>query len=178
MNPHEVLGVDESVSDDALRRRLRILSKMFHPDKHQNDKSAVFFFQLIQKSFKSIQESRTKIVIPDVSITPKPSASTPRHPTEEIDSTSQLSESAIRTLSHRLHDPWFQPEFSLTEFFGDVSIPKEKHPPSSTSNNAKPPRVEPKREVEHKKRSSKTSSSNRLPSTIRTHSDRISVGMP
>ena len=138
MNPHEILGVEEGIEPDSLKRRYKILSKMFHPDKHQNDKSAVFFFQLIKKSYDSIVSSREKIVIPDVKISKSKIQSSRSRKEEKSDNQSQehrnekmipgtnITQNDIRVLSEKLHDPWFQPEFSLTEFFGDVNIPKKK----------------------------------------------------
>ena len=38
---------------------------------------------------------------------------------------SNISENDIKILAQQLKDPWFQPEFSLTEFFGDVEIQKK-----------------------------------------------------
>ena len=136
MNPHEILGVEEGVEPDSLKRRYKILSKMFHPDKHQNDKSAVFFFQLIKKSYDAIVSSREKIVIPDVKISKSKMQSSKlkkeelsesqEHRSEKIIPGTNITQNDIRVLSEKLHDPWFQPEFSLTDFFGDVSIPKKK----------------------------------------------------
>lgn len=141
MNPHEILGVEEGIEPDSLKRRYKILSKMFHPDKHQNDKSAVFFFQLIKKSYDSIVSSREKIVIPDVKISKSKMQSSRQNIKEEEKSDNQsqehrnekmipgtnITQNDIRVLSEKLHDPWFQPEFSLTEFFGDVNFPKKKN---------------------------------------------------
>lgn len=140
MNPHEILGVEEGIELDSLKRRYKILSKMFHPDKHQNDKSAVFFFQLIKKSYDSIVSSREKIVIPDVKISKSKMQSSRQnikkeegsddqsqeHRNEKMIPGTSITQNDIRVLSEKLHDPWFQPEFSLTEFFGDVNVPKKK----------------------------------------------------
>jgi hypothetical protein len=149
MNPHEILGVQEGIEADSLKRRYKILSKMFHPDRHQNDKSAVFFFQLIKKSYDSILLSREEIVIPEVIISKSEMQSSKQktkkedtkkaerqekqerqerqeHRNEKIIPGTNITQNDIRVLSEKMHDPWFQPEFSLTEFFGDVSLPKKK----------------------------------------------------
>ena len=135
MNPHEILGVEEGIDADSLKRRYKILCKMFHPDKHQNDRSAVFFFQLIKKGYESLVSSREKIVIPDVKISKSKLPSSKQDTKKEEQSGRQkeriipgtnITQNDIRVLSEKLHDPWFQPEFSLTEFFGDVNIPKKK----------------------------------------------------
>ena len=117
-NPYEVLGVDESLDEKSLKRRYKQLCKMYHPDKHEGDKTAIYLFQLIQKAYESLKE--TKIVLPMME---SKKQSPPK--SEPVVPGTNISENDIRILGEKLKDPWFHPSFNLTEFFGDVAIPEE-----------------------------------------------------
>lgn len=170
-NPHEVLGIDENVTTEHLKKRYKKLCRLYHPDKHDQDKTSLFMFQLIQKSYQSILKSRENSsgsldVELDESnekegkksdqdfvrfvrankINTKPEEKNDElstnlkrkntqnkqqeHDKSDILKDTNISENDIRVLAQRIKDPWFQPEFSLTEFFGDVSIPDK-----SSNNN-------------------------------------------
>ena len=57
-NPHDILGVDEDVDDSELKKRYKFVSKMVHPDKHNNDKSAQALFQMVKNSYESIKKNK------------------------------------------------------------------------------------------------------------------------
>lgn len=126
-NPHEILGVDEGEDFEVIRKRFKTVSKMFHPDKHQNDKSAIVIYQIIKSSYDSLKASKTKIVLPvmDPQITDKTNESQ-SEPKQSLVPGTNITENDIRILGEKLNDPWFHPQFDLTDMFGDVNIPKEK----------------------------------------------------
>lgn len=134
MNPHHLLGVDENIDSDDLKKRYKTVCKMFHPDKHNQDKSAVFVFQLVKDAYDNIKSTRKKINIPKI---PKIAATQPEVKKEEsIVPGTNITENDIRILGEKFQDPWFHPSFNLTEFFGDVSVPdkntkKDLRPESS-----------------------------------------------
>lgn len=133
INPHILLGVDEDADDDVVRKRYKTVSKMFHPDKHQNDKSAVAIFQLLREAYDKIKESRKKIVIPKIPKVEKlsakkdtPSTPAPTPIANPVVPGTNITENDIRILGEQIKDPWFHQDFSLTDFFGDVAIPEDK----------------------------------------------------
>ena len=128
MNPHNLLGVHETIEHEHLRKRYKEVCKMFHPDKHNQDKSAVFVFQLVKDAYEKIKESRKKINIPKIpKLTETPIKQTPteQRPAPIVPGTN-ITENDIRILGEQLKDPWFHPDFSLTDFFIDVSVPDKK----------------------------------------------------
>tara|TARA_B100001741_G_scaffold313747_2_gene321671 strand:- start:3309 stop:3749 length:441 start_codon:yes stop_codon:yes gene_type:complete len=133
MNPHHLLGVDENVDSDDLKKRYKTVCKMFHPDKHNQDKSSVFVFQLVKEAYENIKTSRKKIHIPKipkiVDGEVKSETAKPEKPEEKKDASivpgTNITENDIRILGEQLKDPWFHPSFSLTDFFGDVSVPEK-----------------------------------------------------
>ncbi len=128
-NPHEILGVEEGDDMSVIRQRYKMVSKMFHPDKHRNDKSAIAVFQLVKSCYDSLKESKKKIVLPIIdSIDAQPTKpdETISHEKSSVISGTNITENDIRILGERLNDPWFHPEFDLTDLFGDVKIPEKK----------------------------------------------------
>lgn len=126
LNPHEILGVEEGCDMETIKKRFKTVSKMFHPDKHKNDLSAIAIYKIIRSSYDTLKENKSKIVLPvlDPQIedanTKKPKAG----PKDDIViSGTNISENDIRILGEKLNDPWFSPQFDLTDFFGDVKIP-------------------------------------------------------
>jgi DnaJ-class molecular chaperone len=136
MNPHHLLGVDENIDHDELKKRYKTVCKMFHPDKHNQDKSAVFVFQLVKDAYDKIKSSRKKINIPKIpTITDTKEKPVQQTQMPSIVPGTNISENDIRILGEQLKDPWFHPSFNLTDFFGDVSVPeknkKDMRPQSS-----------------------------------------------
>ena len=136
-DPHQILGVSEDIDDHTLKKRYKRLCKMFHPDKMDNDQTAVVFFTMIQNSYENIKRSRVRIEIPLLDSPPKnkkPSTqkdtsedSIEKKPKEDIViEGTNITNNDIRILGEKLQDPWFHPSFNLTEMFGDVNIPKKK----------------------------------------------------
>ena len=119
MNPYTILGVVDNDSDDRLKRRYRTVCKMYHPDKHANDKTAVALFQIIKDAYEKIKFVRKKIVVGDVEIETE---STPQQ-----SSTSQTpgSHAKHHVLGHVRKDPWFHQGFNLVEYFGNDCFPTE-----------------------------------------------------
>lgn len=149
VDPHEILGVKQGVDEYKLRKRYKKVCKMYHPDKHDGDASSVAIFHLIQKSYETIKKSQEKIELPMIKNEPNTVRKNDRSDridkkddaknhnrdnstqmnTSRSESTiegTNITENDIRVLSQRLNDPWFQPSFSLSEFFGDVQVPKKK----------------------------------------------------
>lgn len=139
-NPYTLLGVEQDDDTDRIRKRYKTVSRMFHPDKHANDKSAVAVFQLIKHSYESIKSSRTRMVLPKVPETlieqtaggrsskPVPGAQSSDAQVKKdpvIVPGTNLTANDIRILGEQLKDPWFHPNFNLTEMFGDVSVPEK-----------------------------------------------------
>ena len=124
-NPHEILGVEEGDDMTVIKQRFRTVSKMFHPDRHGNDKSAVVVFQLVRSCYDSLKESKKKIVLPviesETQQLPKNEQNIPEK--SSVIPGTNITENDIRILGEKLNDPWFRPEFELTELFGDVNIP-------------------------------------------------------
>ena len=136
MNPHHLLGVDENTDSEELHKRYKKVCKIFHPDKHNQDKSAVFVFQLVKDAYDKIKSSRKKIHIPKIPkiSDSKEQAAQPAQMPSIVPGTN-ITENDIRILGEQLKDPWFHPAFNLTDFFGDVSVPekskKDMRPQSS-----------------------------------------------
>jgi curved DNA-binding protein CbpA len=120
-DPHAILGVEQNADLKEIRRRYKNLCVMYHPDKHNQDKSAVTIFQIIQDAYKSLKESRKRIVLP--TLEEKVEKSTQEKP---ILPGTNISEKDLMILGEKLNDPWFTPSFDLTELFGDVTIPDKK----------------------------------------------------
>ena len=130
MNPYNLLGIDEEVSYDDLKKRYKTVCKMFHPDKHGGDKSAVFIFQMITKAYNQIKESKKRTNIPKIPKI-KQSDVDGKKQSEQINNHqsivpgTNITENDIRILGQQLKDPWFNPDFNLTDFFGDVAVPEK-----------------------------------------------------
>lgn len=141
-NPHEVLGVEEDASEDSVKKRYKRVSKMFHPDKHDQDPSSKFFFQMIVDAYTKIKRSREKIELPRIEDKRKKEKKEKdlelerdkrsqektklRAETPVIVPGTNITENDIRILGEQIKDPWFQQPFELTDFFGDVAIPENK----------------------------------------------------
>ena len=152
INPYQLLDVDETIEDNVLRKRYKTVSKMIHPDKHNQDGSSVFIFQLVKSAYENIKASRQKMIIPKISV---PKVNKIEEKTNEIEvdvseSNAQqneqqkknpivpgtnITENDIKILGQLNIDPWFNPNFSLTEFFGDVEIPEKN---KNKTNNMRP----------------------------------------
>lgn len=131
-NPHEILGVAEGDDMSTIKQRFKTISKIYHPDKHGNDKSAIVIYQIIRNAYDSLKESKKKIVLPvmDPQIVEKKDSLPKEKTKSELKSDTvvpgiNITENDIRILGERLNDPWFHPEFDLTDFFGDVKIPEK-----------------------------------------------------
>lgn len=123
MDPYKLLGVEQNCADTDLKKRYRHVSKMFHPDKHNQDPTSIAVFQMIKNAYdniKNIREHKTHII---------PKIEPPKSDQRQIRDTSKDNKTEneqIRTIAEPLRDPWFHPEFELTDFFGDITIPKKK----------------------------------------------------
>lgn len=131
-NPHEILGVEEGDNMSTIKQRFKTVSKIYHPDKHMNDKTAIIIYQIIRNAYDSLKESKKKIVLPvmDPQIVEKKESLSKDDTKAVIKQDSivpgtNITENDIRILGERLNDPWFHPEFELTDFFGDVTIPEK-----------------------------------------------------
>ena len=129
-NPHQILGVEESADMSTVKKRFKIVSKMFHPDKHGNDPSAVVIYQIIRSSYDTLKENKSKIVLPVLEEKIKQHIETPN--SSVADSSSKITENDIKILGEKLLDPWGNPHLNLAEMFGDVNIPKSNN---DTSNS-------------------------------------------
>lgn len=126
-NPYEILGVDETWEVKDIKKRFRKLCKVYHPDKHENDKTAVVFFQMLHKAYESLS-NQNKLDLPMLE---EPKKKEP--PKNVVVPGTNITENDMRILGERLKDPWFNPSFSLTEFFGDVAVP-DKNKPNKTQS--------------------------------------------
>ena len=135
-DPHKILSVPEDIDDSQLKKRYKKLCKLFHPDKLNNDETAVFFFTVIQEAYENIKKSREKFEIPminspkrhnnDCNATNMKTKKEKESDKKIIVEGTNITDNDIRILGEKLQDPWFHPSFSLTEMFGDVNIPKKK----------------------------------------------------
>ena len=129
MNPHDILGVEEGADFVTVKKRFRSVSKIFHPDKHQNDPTAVVLFQLIRDAYDKLKNNMHKIELPRIDVTPVEAKD---HVDPRVKETGGTAPSVvppefdIRILGEKLKDPWFNQDFSLYELFGDVTIPESK----------------------------------------------------
>ena len=128
-NPHEILGVQEGDDLSVIKQRFKTVSKMFHPDKHQNDKTAIALYQIIRSSYDSLKESKKKLVLPmidpQLDIKKKDDAAIVQE--KSVVPGTNITENDIRILGEQIKDPWFHPTFELTDFFGDITIPDKKN---------------------------------------------------
>lgn len=127
-NPYTILGLDEGDDDKTLRVRYRKVTKMVHPDKHENDKSAVVLFQIVRQAYDTIKTSKNKIVLPGI-IHKREAAEVEEKAApvpQSIVPGTNITENDIRILGEQLKDPWFHPNFGLSELFGDVTIPEKE----------------------------------------------------
>jgi len=61
LNPFEVLQIDPEATDDELKKRLRALSILVHPDKNQDDPDrAQLAFEAVDKAYKNLLEPDMK----------------------------------------------------------------------------------------------------------------------
>lgn len=130
LNPYTVLGVEEDVNESDLKKRYKFVSKMIHPDKHAQDKSAVALFQIVKNAYENIKASKKKIELPvldpQLEHTEK-SNSQPLPKEPVIVPGTNITENDIRILGEQIKDPWFHQDFALTDFFGDVTVPDKKN---------------------------------------------------
>jgi curved DNA-binding protein CbpA len=130
IDPHDVLGVEQGADEKRLLKRYRKVCKMFHPDKHDNDRSAVTIFQLVQKSYNALVKSKEKIQLPIIPYETKDKQEEHKkkeNKTEPIVPGTNITENDIRIIGEKINDPWFHPSFSLADFFGDVAVPDKKN---------------------------------------------------
>ena len=163
VNPYEVMGLPNTyINYEDLRKRYKFLSRKFHPDKHDQDSSVLYFYQLIRTSYENLKSLTQKITLPkmpnsknsniedqkndntDVVLeqeTPQKTKEEHKEHKEHKDSIvpgTNITENDIRILGEKLKDPWFHPSFNLTEFFGDVEIPKDEDKKPSVSSSMRP----------------------------------------
>ena len=137
-NPHEILGVEEGADESTIRKRFKSLSKIYHPDKHNNDPSSIALYQIIRNSYDNLKESKKKIQLPminsiDNNSKKREANDLKKRENQENDSNKKdivvegtnITENDIRILGEKFKDPWFHPSFELTEFFGDIRIPEK-----------------------------------------------------
>ncbi len=57
---YEVLGVDKSASDDAIKKAYRKLAKQYHPDLHPGDKEAEAKFKEVNEAYEILSDSEKR----------------------------------------------------------------------------------------------------------------------
>ncbi len=139
MNPYTLLNIEEGCSRIELKTRYRLLCKMYHPDKMNQDPTSVRIFQMLQTAYQNIKESMNGTIVVEVpsedNDIPINSESTVNNHKKEDNkqfSTEDVN-NLVTVLGQRLHDPWFDQGFSLTDYFGDVTIPEKNKTTSSSS---------------------------------------------
>lgn len=147
MNPYKLLGCDETASRADVRERYRFLVRKLHPDKHAQDVSFVYLSTQLDAAYKSIKDlfaykdahatGRKRGEGDDRPWVASPPSQRPDRRTVASSSGVSLSSSAphdtgsdttstharVTTVGHVLRDPWFQQDFCLTDYFGDVPLP-------------------------------------------------------
>ena len=111
-NPFKILHVDEDSDLTIVRKRFKKLSKIYHPDKHEQDPTSVLLFQILQNAYekiKNIKEHNTYVI-----------------PVKQTQARSENTKNHTTTLAQPLHDPYFTQDFALSEYFSDISIPEKK----------------------------------------------------
>ena len=129
MDPYRLLGIDESCTESELKQRWKALRKIYHPDKCKLDKTATAIYQMLEDAYTKIKNVKEPIVLSKIQ---------PTNPGKHSEIEIQTS-SDVTTVGRQLLDPYFHPEFSLSELFGDVAIPehaeKTKHTSSEPSTS-------------------------------------------
>lgn len=139
LNPYALLGVKEGCTEKELRTRYKAACKMFHPDKHGQDPTSIFVFQLIQRSYENIETMMKMPMCPKAQVN-KPvirgeergreqreQREEKREKREKGSSSKDLTrEDILQILGMPLEDPYFAQPFSLSDMFGDVEIKKEE----------------------------------------------------
>lgn len=120
-DPHSILSVKPGAGKDVIKARYKVVCKIVHPDRHGQDPSAVHFFQMVQKAYDALMHD-----FKAGSRTPSSAAVKKKLDAPRTDAEGTIRVSDIMTLADKLQDPWFHPNFELTDFFGDVSIPEKK----------------------------------------------------
>ncbi|MDQ7785605.1 MAG: J domain-containing protein [Desulfomonilaceae bacterium] len=59
-DPYKVLGIDPGATRHEIKRRYRLLSKMYHPDANSGDSNAEETFKLIQWAYETISKGGTR----------------------------------------------------------------------------------------------------------------------
>ena len=136
MNPYTLLNLHEGCSRSELKSRYKILCKMYHPDKLGQDPTSVVIFQMIQQAYTNIKNMMDDTILVNVSTEMK-SNEIPVHSDSVVNTTKKVTkqessqnevqqmQNLVRVLGQKLNDPWFDQGFSLTDYFGDVTIPEK-----------------------------------------------------
>lgn len=144
MNPYTLLNIHEGCSRSELKARYKILCKMYHPDKLGQDPTSVVIFQMIQQAYTNIKNMMDETILVNVSTEMKSNSNDiPVHSDSVVNTTKKVTrqepsqseleqmQNLVRVLGQKLHDPWFDQGFSLTDYFGDVTIPEKDKKSSS-----------------------------------------------
>lgn len=139
MDPHKLLCVEEGVSKETLDARWKVLCKLFHPDKLRQDATAVIVFQLLQEAYRRLSQS--KDVSPHESQrgnssryrdaqrqsvqVPLTVISRANRARGDVQQRRPDANTATTTVGSVNTDPYFAQEFSLSDYFGDVSVRRE-----------------------------------------------------
>lgn len=117
MDPYRLLGIEETCVESDLKRRWKTLRRIYHPDKFANDTTATVLYQLLEEAYIKIKNVKEPITLSKI------------QPTQSSEIEVQTS-SDVTTVGRQLLDPYFHPDFSLSELFGDVAIPENKEVPN------------------------------------------------
>ena len=120
MDPHKLLGIKEGCTDKELKERYRKVCFLFHPDKMQQDPSAIVIFQLLTEAHGLIKNMRQ----PHGTDTQAPSAA--KSYKKKANRPAPTSNNCDTTVGHTLQDPWFQQDFSLHDYFTELTVSKPK----------------------------------------------------
>ena len=123
MDPHKLLGVSEAIDAQALQARFRVLSKMFHPDRHKQDPTAVVVFQLLTEAHRLVHEMKTDPAAPRLAARHSVPLAVPARGGRADAPDAPVTSTAV---GERLTDPYFAPSFALSDYFGDVTIKRSR----------------------------------------------------
>lgn len=132
MDPYKVLAIEPGCSRVELKARYKVVSKLYHPDKVKSDATAAFLFQQIVQAYESIKNvAQDK---PATTDTRRPLADAiPKSGRNTNDPASTSSSNTVTTVGAPRMNAYFTPDFNLTEYFGDIPIPKEGNRARSTT---------------------------------------------
>ena len=57
---YEVLGIDKSADEEAIKKAYRILAKKYHPDANPGDKEAEEKFKLINEAYEILSDEQKR----------------------------------------------------------------------------------------------------------------------